>query len=101
MMNGLVLWGKNYALLFVLIHEDGNCMLQIKWLRGISTKEKKILLPKECPKCAFLKPPKTKVCPSCGFDPMPVSGVDVEEGELHELTRDGRVKVEKWPIERK
>lgn len=64
-------------------------------------KEKKQLLPKECPSCAFLKPPKTKVCPACGFEAKPTSGVDTEEGELHELTRDGRVKVEKWSIEQK
>jgi hypothetical protein len=66
-----------------------------------SPKEKKAILPKECPKCAFLKPPKTKVCPSCGFEAIAVSDIDTEEGELHEITRDGRVKVEKWPQEQK
>jgi len=64
-------------------------------------KEKKQALPKECPKCAFLKPPKTKVCPSCGFEAKPVSDVETEEGELHELTRDGRVKVENLTIDEK
>jgi superfamily II DNA or RNA helicase len=66
-----------------------------------TVKEKKTILPKECPKCAFLKPPKTKVCPSCGFEAQPVAGVDNEEGELHELTKDGRVKVQKWTVEQK
>jgi superfamily II DNA or RNA helicase len=26
-----------------------------------------IALPKECPKCHYLKPPRTAVCPACGF----------------------------------
>jgi hypothetical protein len=63
--------------------------------------ERKQALPKECPSCAFLKPPKTKVCPACGFEAKPANGVETEEGELHELTKDGRVKIEKWTMEQK
>ena len=28
-------------------------------------------LPKKCPKCTFLKPPKMLACPCCGFIPVP------------------------------
>jgi hypothetical protein len=31
------------------------------------TSERVIALPKECPQCHFLKPPKTAKCPNCGF----------------------------------
>jgi hypothetical protein len=53
------------------------------------SREKKEALPKECPKCAFLKPPKTRQCPVCGFIAEPVGEVDQMEGELAELRRDG------------
>jgi DNA repair protein RadD len=43
-------------------------------------------LPKKCPKCTFLKPPKLSVCPSCGFKPEPKCTVVNREGELIELT---------------
>ena len=56
------------------------------------TVEKKIPLPKECPKCAFLKPPKTRKCPACGFEGMPVSDIDNQDGELQELTRGKKLK---------
>lgn len=44
-------------------------------------------LPKECPKCAYLKPARVTVCPSCGFKPehMP-KGIACDDGELVELT---------------
>jgi DNA repair protein RadD len=43
-------------------------------------------LPKKCPKCTFLKPPKLLVCPSCGFKPEPKCTVVNRDGELIELT---------------
>jgi superfamily II DNA or RNA helicase len=52
-----------------------------------STNKSKELLPKECPKCAFLRPPKTRVCPSCGHVPDPKSDITTGEGELIELDR--------------
>lgn len=58
-------------------------------------------LPKECPKCAFLRPPKTKTCPACGFEAVPVNQVDNVGGELFELTREKYVRPKDWPIERK
>jgi hypothetical protein len=44
-----------------------------------------IKLPKECPQCSFLKPPKTAVCPNCGFTAKAVSRLEPEVGELQEL----------------
>jgi DNA repair protein RadD len=43
-------------------------------------------LPKKCPKCTFLKPPRLLVCPSCGFKPEPKCKVVNRDGELIELT---------------
>jgi superfamily II DNA or RNA helicase len=43
-------------------------------------------LPKKCPNCTFLKPPKLLVCPSCGFKPEPKCTVVNRAGELVELT---------------
>jgi DNA repair protein RadD len=41
-------------------------------------------LPKVCPKCKFLKPPKVLVCPACGFKPEPKCQVVEKDGELVE-----------------
>jgi DNA repair protein RadD len=43
-------------------------------------------LPKECPQCAFLKPPRVTTCPACGFKPIAQSKIECEDGELRELT---------------
>ncbi len=51
-----------------------------------------IRLPKECPQCAFLKPPKTLECPNCGFATKPVVDVVVEKGELVEFTKKDKQK---------
>jgi DNA repair protein RadD len=66
--------------------------------KEIKSKE---LLPKECPSCAFLRPPKVRECPSCGFVPQPRSDVESVEGELYELTRDKAVKPKNWTVEQK
>lgn len=47
----------------------------------------KEFLPKECPSCAFLKPPKTLVCPACGFKTEKQTDIETGNGELSELTR--------------
>ena len=44
-----------------------------------------ILLPKECPHCAFLKPPRSAKCPACGFVAEAVSSIQSQHGELREL----------------
>lgn len=50
-----------------------------------SAMEHKTPLPKECPKCHFVKPVKVQCCPSCGFKPEKVSKIEIEDGELREL----------------
>lgn len=47
-------------------------------------------LPKECPRCTMLRPPKLKACPGCGFEARPRSDVVCEDGELVELKRKGK-----------
>lgn len=48
--------------------------------------EKKEALPKACEQCGFVKPPKTPICPSCGYKPEPRSQIECEDGELFEVT---------------
>jgi superfamily II DNA or RNA helicase len=48
-------------------------------------KVSRVRLPKECPKCAFLKPPHAAVCPACGFKAKAVSRVSATDGELIEV----------------
>jgi len=63
-------------------------------------------LPKECPSCAFLKPPSTHECPSCGFAPQRQADVAVGDGELVEVNRVGRKvsaaerrnQTDEWPV---
>jgi superfamily II DNA or RNA helicase len=43
-------------------------------------------LPKKCPKCTFMKPPKLLVCPACGFKPEPKCQVVHKDGELVEFS---------------
>ena len=58
-------------------------------------------LPKECPKCAFLRPAKTNKCPACGFVAEAVSQTEVVDGELMELTKDKKYKKGEWPQHKK
>jgi DNA repair protein RadD len=45
-------------------------------------------LPKECPKCAFLKPAKVTVCPACGFKPERASNIECDDTtDLIEITK--------------
>lgn len=69
--------------------------------RKRATSEKREILPKECPKCSFLRAPKVRVCPSCGFVPNPKDKVEVQNGELHELTKDKKVKKTEYTMEEK
>jgi DNA repair protein RadD len=43
-------------------------------------------LPKKCPSCTYLKPPKLLICPCCGFKPEPQCKVVNQNGELVELS---------------
>jgi hypothetical protein len=42
-------------------------------------------LPKACPKCHFLKPPKNQECPECGFKAEKPSDIETVDGELVQL----------------
>lgn len=46
-----------------------------------------IRLPKECPKCSYLKPPRVSLCPNCGFKAEAVSTLEPAKGDLAELKR--------------
>jgi len=56
-----------------------------KTARKAQTPKDKEALPKKCPKCTFLKPPKLRLCPACGFDPQPKCTVVAADGELVEM----------------
>jgi DNA repair protein RadD len=56
--------------------------------KGTPTGEKRVLLPKECPKCSYLRPPRVSVCPNCGFKPERPEPGPNERGELVELRPD-------------
>ena len=54
-------------------------------------KKKDEPLPKECPKCTYLMPPKTLKCPSCGHEKQLPPGIKNVEGELVEFGTGGKV----------
>lgn len=88
--------GKDHCL--ILDHADNHARLGFvtdirheKLLAGsdkkpATRKEKGEPMPKECGACGALKPPRVAECPCCGFKPERQSEVDVEEGELVEIT---------------
>lgn len=52
-------------------------------------------LPKKCPECHFMKPPKVSICPQCGFKASRQSEVEEIEGELQLIKKNGKkAKVE-------
>lgn len=61
---------------------------------GRSKVERKEALPKECssPHCTYIKPPKVRECPACGFAPEARSDIEEEDGELVEIKRGGKAK---------
>jgi superfamily II DNA or RNA helicase len=59
-------------------------------------------LPKECPACAFLRPPKVRECPACGHVPaLPRSEVETADGELVEMTAGGKKAGKAWTMDEK
>ncbi len=101
--------GKDYCL--ILDHSDST--VRLGFVTDIhhddlddgrtreSVKRERIRLPKECPKCACLRPASTPTCPSCGFTAVPVDAVRNAEGELAELRHHGtqvlaRVERHQW-----
>lgn len=51
-------------------------------------------LPKACPKCKGVKPPKVHVCPVCGFSPERQNTVEVGNGKLVKIDRKKPVRKE-------
>lgn len=59
--------------------------------KGVSTtdqRDKKEPQPWNCPKCTSLVPPKTIICPACGFKPTPKTEIVVKSGILQRLERN-------------
>jgi superfamily II DNA or RNA helicase len=42
--------------------------------------------PKECPQCHYVRAPKVRLCPSCGYVPEVASKVEMVDGELSDLS---------------
>ena len=59
-------------------------------------------LPKECRRCTFLMPPKSRKCPACGYE-LTGGGGSVEEigGDLLELTRRKTSLAREWTWDQK
>jgi len=49
-------------------------------------------LPKECSECGYLKPAKVRACPNCGHEPKRPDTVEVQDGELQEITPGAKKK---------
>jgi DNA repair protein RadD len=81
------------------IDEKYDCLDDGKPKEKSKAKEKEEPLPKECPKCHFLKPAKVFLCPSCGFKPEKQTDIVNEKGELAELT--GKTANKKYTPEQK
>lgn len=50
-------------------------------------KKKEDPLPKECPKCGFMKQPKQHICPNCNFEPEKQNKVEEVEGDMVALQK--------------
>jgi len=64
--------------------------------KNANTGEKKIKLPRACPKCAYIKPAGARECPACGFAAVVTSKVETEAGELLELTGKKQQLGKEW-----
>lgn len=49
--------------------------------------EKKEPLPKPCPQCTYLMPPRSRKCPKCGFALQHRADVEHEDGDLVQMKR--------------
>jgi len=58
-------------------------------------------LPVACSACSTLKPPKTRICPTCGFAPERQSNIEVEAGDLVELKTASAKRNRKYTHEQK
>lgn len=90
--------GKDYCLL--LDHSDNHTRLGFvtdiihdklhDGTKAVSLNAEKINLPKKCPKCSYLKPPKTPVCPACGFKSEARPKIEILDGDLIEIKRHNK-----------
>lgn len=55
-----------------------------------SESKKKERIPSVCGGCGILKEPGQHECPGCGFKPERIEAVEVEDGELTQMSRKGR-----------
>lgn len=60
---------------------------------GGSKKKRDEPLPKECPKCTYLRPARIKICPNCGFEAKPQAAVFTVDGTLAQINGRGSDKV--------
>ena len=66
--------------------------------RRQSSKRDNVRLPKECPRCACLRPIHTNVCPHCGFEAKVTGNIFTIDGELRELNRKKQPIIDKADI---
>lgn len=60
--------------------------------------KKEEALPKKCPECHFMKPPKVSVCPRCGFKASRQSEIVEADGELQLITKKKAKKEDKQQV---
>lgn len=90
--------GKDHCL--ILDHSDNHARLGFvtdilherlnDGTKQVAAKTDVILLPKKCPKCSYLKPPKTPICPSCGFKAEARPQIEILPGDLVEIKRHNK-----------
>lgn len=90
--------GKDHCLL--LDHSDNHLRLGFvtdiihdklhDGTKAVNGNVEKINLPKKCPKCLYLKPPKTPICPSCGFKAEARPKIEILDGDLVEIRRHNK-----------
>jgi len=95
--------GKERAL--VLDHSDSTMRLgfvtdihheQLNGGKEAAKAERRVSLPKECPRCHVLKPARTRKCPNCGFETQAVNGIyEDDAAELVEVTNGARKRAGK------
>lgn len=68
--------------------------------KSVEASAAKPALPKACPQCSYLKPPKVHICPACGHKPERKSEIEVEDGELAEMkpkaSRATQAEKQRW-----
>ena len=55
-------------------------------------------LPEQCPSCAYLMPPRTRICPACGFEPKRLVDMHEQEGDLVPLHRGKIASADKTQV---